>query len=139
MKSILEALWDTEKTYKHQMIKLTKAAGITIAEWHLLQHLVAGFDTQDKLASEMGLDNSTLSRQLKALAKKELVSMVAVGYDRRQLIYELTPAGQAALQKVDQAHQEFSELAFQVWSPEEKSMMQILLNRLDKSLRRSLD
>lgn len=139
MKSILEALWDTEKTYKQQMIKLTKAAGITIAEWHLLQHLVAGYDTQDKLAAETGLDNSTLSRQLKALAKKELVSMVAVGYDRRQLVYEVTPAGQTALEQVNEAQQRFSNLAFQVWSPEEKSMMQILLNRLDKSLQRTLD
>ncbi len=71
MKTILEALRDTEKAYRDVLKKISKENGITIAEWSLLAFLANGFDTQDKLSKEMNLDNSTLSRQLSSLVKKK--------------------------------------------------------------------
>jgi DNA-binding MarR family transcriptional regulator len=138
MKTVLEALQDTDKIYRAAIVKMTKAQGITTAEWSLLQHVSDGFDSQEKLAKETNLDTSTLSRQLGSLHKKELVSTVAVGQDRRKLIYELTEAGEAVLMAVNSAHGVFTERVFKVWSPEEQSMMQILLNRLEKSLSKEI-
>ncbi|WP_270310424.1 MarR family winged helix-turn-helix transcriptional regulator [Weissella cibaria] len=138
MKTVLEALRDTEKQYKTVLTKMTKSNGLTIAEWQLLSHVAAGFYTQDKLSDETGLDNSTLSRQLSSLLKKEMVSNIAVGRDRRQLIYELTVKGNDVLTAVNEQHMIYEETAFKLWSAEEKSMVQILLNRLEKSLSKQI-
>ena len=133
MKTVLEALRDTEKQYKSILTRITKEQGVTIAEWQLLNHLSEGFDTQ-----ETGLDNSTLSRQLSSLLKKELVSNIAVGRDRRQLIYELTLKGSDVLTAVNQQHTHYEETIFKLWSAEEKSMARILLNRLENSLSKQM-
>lgn len=138
MKTVLEALRDTEKQYKSILTRITKEQGVTIAEWQLLNHLSEGFDTQDKLSEETGLDNSTLSRQLSSLLKKELVSNIAVGRDRRQLIYELTLKGSDVLTAVNQQHTHYEGTIFKLWSAEEKSMARILLNRLENSLSKQM-
>lgn len=138
MKTVLEALRDTEKQYKSILTRITKEQGVTIAEWQLLNHLSEGFDTQDKLSEETGLDNSTLSRQLSSLLKKELVSNIAVGRDRRQLIYELTLKGSDVLTAANQQHTHYEETIFKLWSAEEKSMARILLNRLENSLSKQM-
>ena len=138
MKTVLEALRDTEKQYKSILTRITKEQGVTIAEWQLLNHVSEGFDTQDKLSEETGLDNSTLSRQLSSLLKKELVSNIAVGRDRRQLIYELTLKGSDVLTAVNQQHTHYEETIFKLWSDEEKSMARILLNRLENSLSKQM-
>lgn len=138
MKTVLEALRDTEKQYKSILTRITKEQGVTIAEWQLLNHVSEGFDTQDKLSEETGLDNSTLSRQLSSLLKKELVSNIAVGRDRRQLIYELTLKGGDVLTAVNQQHTHYEETIFKLWSAEEKSMARILLNRLENSLSKQM-
>jgi DNA-binding MarR family transcriptional regulator len=138
MKTVLEALQDTDKIYKAAVVKLTKTQGLTTAEWQLLQHVHDEFDTQEKLSKETKLDISTLSRQLGSLHKKEMVSTVAVGEDRRKLVYELTAAGEKALDAINGQHAAYVDAVFRVWSPEEKSMMQILLNRLEKSLTKEI-
>ena len=138
MKTVLEALRDTEKQYKSILTRITKEQGVTIAEWQLLNHVSEGFDTQDKLSEETGLDNSTLSRQLSSLLKKELVSNIAVGRDRRQLIYELTLKGSDVLTAVNQQHTHYEETIFKLWSAEEKSMARILLNLLENSLSKQM-
>ena len=138
MKTVLEALRDTEKQYKSILTRITKEQGVTIAEWQLLNHVSEGFDTQDKLSEETGLDNSTLSRQLSSLLKKELISNIAVGRDRRQLIYELTLKGSDVLTAVNQQHTRYEETIFKLWSAEEKSMARILLNRLENSLSKQM-
>jgi DNA-binding MarR family transcriptional regulator len=134
MKTILEALRQTEKQYKTALTKITKDNGVTIAEWQLLQHLDDEIDTQDKLSVDTGLDNSTLSRQLHSLVKKELVASEAIGKDHRQLIYKLTILGSDTLMAINEKHRFFQENVFKVWSEEETSMLQILLNRLNKSM-----
>ncbi|MDR3190651.1 MAG: MarR family transcriptional regulator [Lactobacillaceae bacterium] len=134
MNTILDALRDTDKTYQQVLKKITKDANITIAEWQLLINVEAGLDTQDKLSKDMGLDNSTLSRQLGSLVQKDLAMHVAVGRDKRQLIYELSNSGQRVLAQVNQQHAAYSDSVFKMWSDEEKSMIQILLKRLNKSL-----
>ena len=39
MKTVLEALRDTEKQYKSILTRITKEQGVTIAEWQLLNHV----------------------------------------------------------------------------------------------------
>ena len=69
METTLEALGHASKIFQSKLSKLTKLQNITIAEWTLLKQIAAGLITQDQMASALGLDNSTLSRQLKSLTE----------------------------------------------------------------------
>lgn len=58
------------------------------------------------------------------------------GRDKRQLIYSITELGR---QSVDQINSDYRRLAAQIfdrWTDEEQNLLQILLNRLDKSIAR---
>lgn len=134
MKTILKSLQDANKIYQMKLLKLSKKNNLTLAEWHLLDALAQGADTQDKLAQVMQLDPSTLSRQLKALSKKECVESVAINRDNRQRKYSLSETGQTVLKTLTQQAQVYREHVFSVWSEDEQRMMTILLNRLENSL-----
>ncbi|SUP61506.1 Uncharacterised protein [Weissella viridescens] len=82
----------------------------------------------------MQLDPSTLSRQLKALGKKEYVESVAINRDNRQRKYSLSETGQTVLKTLTQQAQVYRKHVFSVWSEDEQRMMTILLNRLENSL-----
>ncbi|VDG25155.1 MarR family winged helix-turn-helix transcriptional regulator [Lactiplantibacillus mudanjiangensis] len=138
MKSILAALADTAKQQTTMLKKIAKAQGVTVAEWQLLLKLQAGFDTQEKLATEMQLDTSTLSRQLASLVKKEKLSKEAVGRDRRQLIYTVTPLGENAAAVINADYEKFEASIFDKWPQDEQNLLRILLNRLNKSVERTL-
>ncbi|RRG18203.1 MarR family transcriptional regulator [Weissella viridescens] len=134
MKTILNALQDANKTYQAELLQLAKTNQVTLAEWHLLDALAQGWDTQDKLAQAMKLDHSTLSRQLKALGNKGLVESEAISRDNRQLKYTLSENGTTVLATLTDQAQAYSKQIFSVWSEDEQQMMKILLNRLENSL-----
>lgn len=139
MKSSLAALTATAKQQTVMLKKITKAQGVTVAEWQLLMQLQAGYDTQEKLATAMQLDTSTLSRQLASLVKKEQLSKEAVGRDRRQLIYTVTPAGERAIELINADYQQYEQAVFDKWPQDEQNLLRILLNRLNKSVDRTLE
>lgn len=136
MKSSLEALRDSEKIQRAALMKITKHFNLTIAEWQLLGTMMLGFDTQDKLSAETGLDTSTLSRQLKSIYTKEFVDKVATGRDRRQLVYSVLPKGVDTVNAINEQYQQLEATIFAKWSNEEINMLRILLNRLEKSMNR---
>jgi len=139
MKSSLTALAGTAKQQTAVLKTITKAQGITVAEWQLLMQLQAGADTQEKLANAMQLDTSTLSRQLASLVKKERLSKTAIGRDRRQLVYTVTPAGTDAVTAINEDYQRFETEVFEKWPQDEQNLLRILLNRLNKSVTRTLE
>ncbi len=139
MKSSLTALAETAKLQTASLKQLTKAQGVTVAEWQLLIQLNTDANTQEKLATAMQLDTSTLSRQLASLVKKEKLSKEAVGRDRRQLVYTITPAGLTALNAINAAYEQFEADVFDKWPQDEQNLLRILLNRLNKSVSRILE
>ncbi|WP_338208392.1 MarR family winged helix-turn-helix transcriptional regulator [Lactiplantibacillus paraxiangfangensis] len=139
MKSSLAALAATAKQQTAMLKQITKAQGVTVAEWQLLLQLQVGYNTQEKLATVMQLDTSTLSRQLASLVKKERLSKEAVGRDRRQLIYSVTPAGTTAVEAINAAYEAYEAAVFDKWPQDEQNLLRILLNRLNKSVDRTLE
>ncbi|KRK87237.1 transcriptional regulator [Levilactobacillus koreensis JCM 16448] len=116
--------------------RMTKQYQLTVSEWQLLDHIGSGENTQEILAERTKLDTSTLSRQLKGLVKKEMVTKEAVGRDKRQLVYTITAAGTETVTAINTAFEKLSDDVFEHWSTDERNLLQILLNRLDKSLDR---
>ncbi len=137
MDDILENLSVAAKTLQSRTSKLTKQYRVTIAEWKLLRQIKQGVITQDAMAEAMQLDNSTLSRQLKNLTEKQFTSKTAVGKDRRQLEYALTPSGEEALLNIDNDYDALTDAVFHYWPEDEQQMMKILLKRLARSIERA--
>lgn len=73
-------------------------AGLTLTQYSLLANLVRrASPTMSGLAEVMGMDRTTLTRDLKPLATRGFLRLAA-GTDRRSKIIEVTPEGQAAWQ-----------------------------------------
>lgn len=136
MKSSLEALIAINKVQQTLLQRMTKRYQLTVSEWQLLDHIGGGENTQEILAQQTRLDTSTLSRQLKGLVAKEMVTKEAIGRDKRQLIYTVTEQGTQTAVAINTAFEDLSDQIFEHWSTDERNLLQILLNRLDKSLDR---
>ncbi|MFC6254504.1 MarR family winged helix-turn-helix transcriptional regulator [Secundilactobacillus hailunensis] len=137
MEGILDNLSLAAKSLQTQTTKITKHYHVTIAEWRLLRQIQNQVITQDAMAEALQLDTSTLSRQLKSLTSKGLVSKTAVGKDRRQLEYALTTTGHETLANIDTDYQALIDAVFHYWPEDEQQMMKIMLNRLSRSLDRA--
>lgn len=136
MKSSLAALMAINKVQQTLLQRMTKQHQLTVSEWQLLDHIGGGENTQEILAQRTKLDTSTLSRQLKGLVAKEMVTKKAIGRDKRQLVYTITHQGEETAENINTAFEVLSDQVFEHWSPDERNLLQILLNRLDKSMDR---
>jgi DNA-binding MarR family transcriptional regulator len=76
-----------------------KATGLTIAQFGLMTHIAAaGDDTLGALAERAGLDQSTLSRNLRGLEQAGLVEIAIVEKDLRRRSAWLTELGARRLE-----------------------------------------
>lgn len=115
---------------------MVKQHHLTVSEWQLLDQIGSGANTQEVLAQQTRLDTSTLSRQLKGLVAKDMVTKEAVGRDKRQLVYSITAIGTATAAEINSAFDALADQVFEHWSADERNLLQILLNRLAKSMER---
>ncbi|TDG76228.1 hypothetical protein C5L31_000841 [Secundilactobacillus malefermentans] len=136
MENSLNLLRKTARIHKQQLMQLTKGENLTISEWELLNNVTVDQNTQEILSGIMDLDTSTLSRQLKNLVTKEMLVKEATGKDHRQLIYTITKKGEDAKAQIEANVKDLNTLIFEHWSDEEQQLLQILLNRLVKSVDR---
>lgn len=85
--------------------------GLTINQFTLLATLVlAGPQAVTRLSARLGIDRTTLTRNL-ALAESRGLVMARPGEDGRERVVEITPAGQAKAKKAFPAWKEAQELA----------------------------
>jgi DNA-binding MarR family transcriptional regulator len=80
--------------------------------------------TVKRLAQEIVMDRTTLTRNLEVLARERLIQITS-GYDRRERVIEITPRGQKSLSE-----------AFQYWKKAQKRIIKDLGKaRVDNLLR----
>ncbi|WP_057829174.1 MarR family winged helix-turn-helix transcriptional regulator [Liquorilactobacillus cacaonum] len=139
MKSCLDSLIELQRQYKEKIVALSQKNGLTLAEWQLLLKIVDGISTQEKLAKLTQLNVSTLSRQLAKLLSKEFIIKEPQEnkQGRRFFSYSSTDKGISAISTMKKDIQMYSEHLFSHWSKEEQNLLQILLNRLSKSMERT--
>jgi DNA-binding MarR family transcriptional regulator len=81
-------------------------SGLTTPQFGLLAHLARlGPITLGNLAQRMGMDRTTLTRDLTPLVREGYV-VIEAGEDRRTRVARLTPAGEAALNRARPLWQE---------------------------------
>jgi DNA-binding MarR family transcriptional regulator len=89
--------------------------GLSLAQFGLMTHIAAaGDDTISALSERSGLDQSTLSRNLRGLEREGLVEIAIVEQDLRRRAVWLTEAGarrlEAAIPVWKRAHAQLSQV-----------------------------
>lgn len=80
--------------------KLLEPAGLRVSQATILVVLyLSGAQTINELAEQLELNRTTMTRNLKPLAQKDLLTIVPGG-DQRTRVVALTPEGEVALLKV---------------------------------------
>lgn len=107
------------------------AVGLNVAQYSLLRHLQR-LDQPciTSLATAMGLDRSTLGRNLRVLEGKGLV-MLAGGEDQRNRLVGLTPRGQDCLAQGLSAWEQAQQRLAQRIGPQQKATLMALLDDLE--------
>mgnify|MGYP004707275183 FL=1 len=138
LKSCLDSLIDLQRQYREKLVALSQKNGLTLAEWQLLLKIVDGISTQERLAKLTQLNVSTLSRQLAKLLSKEFITKESKENQqgRRFFAYTSTNNGLTAVTDMKKDIAQYRDQLFSHWSKEEQNLLQILLNRLSKSMER---
>lgn len=106
--------------------------GPTLGVLHQMRSI--GAPRLSELAADVGLDISTVSRQVRALEHTGWVARTADPDDRRAARLELTPAGSAALDAAVDRRRTAMRAATVAWTDKDRQTLATLLTRLADDL-----
>ncbi|MCC3652028.1 MULTISPECIES: MarR family winged helix-turn-helix transcriptional regulator [Streptomyces] len=86
------------------------------------------------LAAGMGIDSSTVTRQVAPLVDTGLVKRASHPEDGRAVVLELSPRGQARLDEVRSSRRQLMALLTEDWTEEERTLFCGLLTRFNTAL-----
>lgn len=86
------------------------------------------------LASGMGIDSSTVTRQVAPLVDTGLVKRTSHPEDGRAVVLQLSPRGQTRLEEVRSSRRELMARVTDGWTKEERESFCSLLTRFNSSL-----
>ncbi|MGW7518344.1 MarR family transcriptional regulator [Streptomyces sp. NPDC054796] len=86
------------------------------------------------LAAGMGIDSSTVTRQVAPLVDSGLVKRTSHPEDGRAVVLQLSPRGAARLEQVRASRRDLMALLTEEWSEEERESFCTLLTRFNTSL-----
>src|SRR5919106_3633202 len=86
------------------------------------------------LAASMGIDSSTVTRQVAPLVDTGLVKRTSHPDDGRAVVLQLSPRGAARLEEVRSSRRELMALLTHDWAPEEREAFCTLLTRFNTAL-----
>ena len=112
-----------------------RSIGMDPGAFAVLHHLAAhGPSRQTALAEALGLDASTVSRHVRALAVEGFVDVGRDPDDGRATLLTLTPAGRQHLEQRMRAHRESLRAATAGFDPAERAELVRLLHKLADAL-----
>ncbi|MET9773016.1 MarR family transcriptional regulator [Streptomyces sp. NPDC006367] len=86
------------------------------------------------LASSMGIDSSTVTRQVAPLVETGLVKRTSHPEDGRAVVLQLSPRGEARLNEVRSSRRRLMAELTHDWAPEEREAFCALLTRFNSAL-----
>lgn len=86
------------------------------------------------LAASMGIDSSTVTRQVAPLVDTGLVKRTSHPEDGRAVVLQLSPRGQARLEEVRSSRRQLMAELTDDWEPEEREAFCALLTRFNGAL-----
>jgi DNA-binding MarR family transcriptional regulator len=106
------------------------SAGLSLAQYHVLEPLASGPRTNRELAELAGISAPTATRIVDGLLEREWVSRVGDLTDRRAVVISLTETGRAALTKKQREYAARRRKIADALDPHEQEMAAELLRRL---------
>ncbi|MFM2484183.1 MarR family winged helix-turn-helix transcriptional regulator [Celerinatantimonas yamalensis] len=91
------------------------------------------------LAAQLGLDSSTVTRQIKAMIDLQLLQRLPDPCDRRGCLINVTALGVEKYNAMQEIKRHNVEKIFQDWSPEDKEQLGDLLAKVNESIYNNLD
>lgn len=86
------------------------------------------------LAASMGIDSSTVTRQVAPLVDTGLVKRTSHPEDGRAVVLQLSPRGQSRLEEVRSSRRQLMAELTEDWAPEEREAFCSLLTRFNTAL-----
>ena len=120
-----------------QRERMARAAGLPVTEAgsSLLRAVSRhGPITLGNLASRVGLDQSTVSRQVRSLETSGLVERTPDPDDRRSSVITLSTDGQRFLERVREVARHDYDAALADWSDDERATFAAMLERFRRAL-----
>ncbi|GAA4667775.1 MarR family winged helix-turn-helix transcriptional regulator [Streptomyces buecherae] len=87
-----------------------------------------------KLALSMGIDSSTVTRQVAPLVDTGMVKRTSHPEDGRAVVLQLSPRGKARLEEVRSSRRELMAIATEDWTADERDQFCTLLTRFNAAL-----
>lgn len=115
------------------------AFGLTSGRFHLLMLLkreVSKTLSPTELAKRTGVTRGTMTQFIDAIEKDGFVKRVVDTKDRRGMLVTLTPSGEEKLKNILPTHIRQLEYFTSVLSPEERSMLHMIMEKMVVSLRK---
>jgi DNA-binding MarR family transcriptional regulator len=120
-----------------QRDRIARATGLplTIASIGALRVVEQGDSpSATEVAHKLGIDPSTVSRQLRPLEEQGLVTRTVDGSDRRVTRLSVTAAGRRALERVERSAIDTLASALESWSADDRALLAQLITRLNDDL-----
>jgi DNA-binding MarR family transcriptional regulator len=120
-----------------QRDRIAKATGLplTIASIGALRVVEQGSSlSATEVAHKLGIDPSTVSRQLRPLEEQGLVTRTVDETDRRVTRLGVTAAGRRVLERVERSAIDTLSSALDTWSADDRALLAQLIARLNDDL-----
>ncbi|WP_261883315.1 MarR family winged helix-turn-helix transcriptional regulator [Vibrio pelagius] len=102
LSQLITEFYDKMSSWEQSVVKET---GYSLAQVHTIEVLgVHGALRMKELSEKLGITTGTLTVQIEKLVKAELVKRCEHPTDRRAIVVDLTPAGQAIHNQHNQLH-----------------------------------
>jgi DNA-binding MarR family transcriptional regulator len=124
--------------YKRMNQQLLSEHAINESAVNIISIIGEDEKTLKEITEASGLDKSTVSRQVNALVKKNMVTKTT-GEDKRYAYFTLSKEASEVVNQYTTSFETLLSHTLSGWTEEEKQMLLVLLGRLNRSLTNNLD
>lgn len=116
--------------YMNAMIReISNKIGLSLSQYYALQCIHADGITMSELSKVLGIDNSTLTRNINKLIERDLVVKYQSNIDKREYIISLTKEGDLTNSRIDSSMQDIID---EVINDIDNNSKNIFINTIEK-------
>ena len=130
---LLDKVTEFNLLYKHLTDHLLHEMGLSHSTINLIELIGDDELTLKEITKKSHLDKSTVSRQMNALAKKDLVTKTA-GDDKRYVYFKLNEQATEVFSTYHTQLEDKIQKILSGWTEEEAHMLTVLLGRFNRSM-----